>query len=100
VANDKALVRLTDYCRCMRGMESDWDNFQPDGPERLHVTDVEHILTRLSQARKVEEAARRVSDLLTAHGASIVPHLMDTDDNPGQELRNALDEVEKADAGV
>jgi hypothetical protein len=37
--------------------------------------------------------AKRVMDLLEEHGASILPHLLDTDENAGQQLREALEEV-------
>ena len=36
------------------------------------------------------EAAKEVMDTLEQYGGSIVPHLMDTDENAGQRLREAL----------
>lgn len=35
-------------------------------------------------------AAKDVMDLLREYGASIVPHLMDSDQNAGQRLRDAI----------
>ena len=36
--------------------------------------------------------ARQVMQYLEEHGTSIVPHLLDTDENPGQRLRDLLDQ--------
>lgn len=44
---------------------------------------------------EVAEAAKIVMDLLEEHGPSIVPHLLDTDENAGQRLRTALEGVKK-----
>ena len=35
--------------------------------------------------------AKVVMEMLEEHGPKVVPHLIDTDDNPGQYLRNAID---------
>jgi len=43
----------------------------------------------------IAEAARDVERLLNEHGAAIVPHLLDTDENAGQRLRAALALVEE-----
>jgi len=40
---------------------------------------------------RLSMAAYVVMDLLKQHGKSIVPHLIDTDENPGQRLREAQD---------
>lgn len=40
------------------------------------------------------EAAKEVMECLEKHGASIVPHLLDSDDNPGQRLRDAIAKAE------
>jgi len=48
------------------------------------------FLPALEPAPDLVKAAREVMDLLTTHGGSIVPHLMDSDDNPGERLRQAL----------
>lgn len=45
-------------------------------------------------ADAVVDAAREVMAALEEHGGSIVPHLMDTDDNAGQRLRDALGRYE------
>lgn len=44
----------------------------------------------IAAAPEVVEHAARVMALLAEHGPSIVPHLLDTDDNAGQRLRTAL----------
>ena len=41
---------------------------------------------------ELRDAAREVMEDLERYGPSIVPHLLDTDDNAGQRLRKALDE--------
>lgn len=43
--------------------------------------------------RDLYTASKRVMDTLSQHGASIVPHLLDTDDNAGEVLRQMLREV-------
>jgi hypothetical protein len=43
--------------------------------------------------RAVEVSAREVMDLLEKHGPSIVPHLLDDDENAGERLRTALRET-------
>ncbi len=40
-------------------------------------------------------AAREVMRLLEEHGPSIVPHLMDDDENAGQRLRDAIAKAEE-----
>ena len=40
--------------------------------------------------------ASAVMSLLEKHGGGIVPHLLDTDDNPGEFLRAALERVKEA----
>jgi len=37
--------------------------------------------------------AKKVMDLLEKHGSGIVPHLLDTDENAGQELRDAIHDL-------
>lgn len=39
---------------------------------------------------EVAEYAREVMSYLEKYGSSIVPHLLDTDENPGERLRDAL----------
>lgn len=43
------------------------------------------------QLSAIAREATTVMCYLEEHGASIVPHLMDTDDNPGERLRRELD---------
>mgnify|MGYP001607469516 FL=1 len=40
-------------------------------------------------------AAKEVMNLLHTHGPEIVRHLMDTDENPGQRLRDAIAKAEE-----
>ena len=47
------------------------------------------VRLKAANAELVEHAGK-VMELLKEHGPSIVPHLMDTDDNAGQYLRDAL----------
>ncbi|UTC28083.1 hypothetical protein GURKE_00510 [Brevundimonas phage vB_BpoS-Gurke] len=44
------------------------------------------------QLTRIAREAMTVMSYLEKHGPSIVPHLMDSDDNPGQRLRDALDD--------
>lgn len=45
------------------------------------------------QARALATAAQQVMDLLAEHGAGIIGHLLDTDNNPGQRLRSLAAKV-------
>lgn len=42
------------------------------------------------KVKALRGAAKEIMGMLEEHGASIVPHLMDTDDNAGQRLRDLL----------
>lgn len=44
----------------------------------------------VKRLKRVSKWAEVVMEMLEKHGSGIVPHLLDTDDNPGQELREAL----------
>ena len=65
--------------------------------------EIAHILATTTQPdtgdvaalREVAEHAATVMRYLEEDGASIVAHLMDTDDNPGQRLREALAALSK-----
>ncbi len=48
------------------------------------------IAASQAHAKALREAATEVMAALEQHGAAIVPHLIDTDDNAGQRLREAL----------
>ncbi|CAN7602494.1 hypothetical protein [Bosea sp. LjRoot237] len=61
-----------------------------DVPE-LDAPALAHLI---AAAPDVVEHAKRVMALLAKHGPSIVPHLMDSDDNAGQRLRDALAKAE------
>lgn len=45
----------------------------------------------VAERNALHREARRVMDLLEEYGPSIVGHLLDTDDNAGQRLRELLD---------
>lgn len=44
----------------------------------------------IAAAPELLETASRVMAILEEHGPSIVPHLLDSDDNAGQRLRDAI----------
>jgi len=44
----------------------------------------------ISASPELYEASKEVMALLKQYGGAIVPHLLDTDDNPGEFLRQAL----------
>jgi hypothetical protein len=48
----------------------------------------------ISSAPELLECAKAVMDMLKKHGPSIVPHLMDSDENAGQRLRDAIAKAE------
>ena len=48
------------------------------------------FLERMGKLERVRVAAEQVIYLLGRDGESVVPHLIDTDDNAGQQLREAL----------
>lgn len=52
------------------------------------------ITMLLAERAELLRAARDVMDLLEKHGPSIVPHLIDTDMNAGQRLRDAIAKAE------
>lgn len=47
-------------------------------------------MSEIERLRRVERYAREVMDALEQHGAAIVPHLLDNDENSGERLRQAL----------
>lgn len=65
---------------------------------RIMVQKKEHELqqarARIVRLEEVAKHARNVMSLLEEHGPGIVLHLMDTDDNSGQYLREALNNRE------
>jgi hypothetical protein len=60
------------------------------------VDDIMEALPELvERVKRLEEALKLgkiVMDMLDEHGPSIVPHLLDTDENAGQRFRAALKE--------
>jgi hypothetical protein len=67
----------------------------------LNCARCQELALRLEEAKRyiakleaVEIAARAVMAHLSKYGSSIVPHLIDTDDNDGEYLRRALRALE------
>jgi hypothetical protein len=56
------------------------------------ITDVTKDVANdlLLRHERLKLQARQVMKYLEEHGPAIVPHLLDTDDNPGQRLRELL----------
>lgn len=50
-----------------------------------------HDVDMNEQVKNLLGSAKEVMDLLEKYGASIVPHIMDTDENAGQRLRDAIE---------
>jgi len=46
--------------------------------------------SRDMEVKELVDGCKRVMDLLDEHGSEIVPHLMDTDENAGQKLRDLI----------
>lgn len=61
------------------------------GPHGL-ASALEDAADEIERLRVVERHAREVMRLLDEYGERVVGHLIDTDDNPGQRLREALNE--------
>ncbi|WP_276200607.1 hypothetical protein [Chelatococcus sp. XZ-Ab1] len=71
--------------------------FTNQGSYGLDKDDAEFALRAINAFDTMEraaKAAKEVMTLLDEHGASIVPHLLDSDENPGQRLRDAIVGVE------
>jgi hypothetical protein len=82
-----AISRISGLQVC--GLERDYS--YPISMPKEQVLANAHLI---SAAPDMYEAAKKVMTALEKHGGSIVPHLMDTDDNAGQELREALAKAE------
>ena len=64
-----------------------------DGPGDLcmcHSPKLKAATDRLARFEALADGAREVMRLLTVYGSSVVPHLLDSDDNAGQRLRVQL----------
>lgn len=62
-----------------------------EGVALAHASPEVQANTKLvAAAPEIAHWANEVMQLLEKHGPGIVPHLMDTDDNAGQFLRDAL----------
>jgi hypothetical protein len=73
-------------------------------PACWDATKIAHLEAAIITLRKSEDelradyvrlatSAKRVMDMLEEHGPSVVPHLIDTDDNPGQFLREDISQA-------
>jgi len=67
------------------------DENNPNG--RPYKANAAFIVTACNAHYKLLNAAKQVMEILGQYGASAVPHLMDTDDNAGQALRDAIAEA-------
>lgn len=54
---------------------------------------IKHMLSYLTIVQRVEQHATKVMQLLEQEGPLIVPHLLDTDENQGELLRQALHDL-------
>ncbi len=52
-------------------------------------------MTKLQLLEEIAINANEVMECLEEYGASIVPHLMDTDENSGERLRQLLKELKE-----
>ena len=59
--------------------------------------ELERLRAIVDKLIALRDSACEVMLLLTVHGPSIVPHLEDTDDNPGEALRRCIAETVKID---
>ena len=64
-----------------------WPSWEPCDPPAV-AAPADRAMTEALEG--LITAASWVMDLLKTHGPSIVPHLLDTDDNAGERLRSAL----------
>lgn len=93
---------LNDVIEKAKNMEREWrEAEQDDGLQpaytlglyhcslqmRFFIRDLESLL---ASHQAIVMQASAVMRMLEEHGASIVPHLIDNDDNAGQRLREAL----------
>lgn len=69
-------------------------DYSRDTLNGLHAEERDRLTLRLQESEARCEAIRKeaatVMEYLARDGASVVPHLMDDDENPGQRLREAL----------
>jgi|GEM_PF-6926433 len=78
----------------------DPDGITPSHLERARSEDaqqIERLRAIVDKLIALRDSACEVMLLLTVHGSSIVPHLEDTDDNPGEALRRCIAETVKID---
>ena len=60
----------------------------------VNATPIKTNARLISAAPELLKGAKAVMDMLKKNGPSIVPHLMDSDENAGQRLRDAIDKAE------
>ena len=59
------------------------------------MTSLYDLESYIALLEEIAEHGRMVIGALEIHGSSIVPHLLDTDDNAGERLRKALERLDK-----
>jgi len=64
---------------------------QHNNTKFIAAFDPEHV----AKTEAVVEAAKEVWSLIDEHGANILPHLFDTDENAGQKLRDSFAELDE-----
>lgn len=69
-----------------RGKASIWT----EGGDEPQPATLEQLMAFAEQGAEIARHARTVMAYLQDDGPSVVPHLMDSDDNPGHRLRDAL----------
>lgn len=60
---------------------------------RAAVNALPELVERVKRLEEALKLGKIVMDMLDEHGPSIVPHLLDTDENAGQRFRAALKET-------
>ena len=106
IESDRILARKWYRCGCGATYETIMES-EPAARQRHHhhvADEVESVASQIAAAREAWGVSREavaglvtqasaVMSLLEKHGGGIVPHLLDTDDNPGEFLRAALERV-------
>lgn len=81
------------HCDLVQRLEASirFDAINGDAHERnICKRQMAEAIAEINRLREVERLARSVMTGLLNHGAKILPHFMDSDDNDGQRLRVAL----------
>ena len=77
-------------------LDAAWECRTCKGHGVLRLTDAECRIFVLFS--RLLQAAEEAMEALAEYGASIVPHLMDTDQNAGQRLRDAIAEANSSES--